>query len=445
MNAGATFARVSVFRPGVRHLILLALFVVSTIGYADRAALGLVGTQVSRSLGLDDVAMGYILSASAVSYLLCQLPGGALLDRFGSRRVYATAIALFSLLTIAQGWVGLLLMGSAAATMLLLLRLGFGVACAPAIPANARITASWFPASERGFATAAFNSAQYFALVAFAPLIGWVAHAHGWPWVFYLLGLLGLVLAGLFFGVVRGPLEHPLIGPAERTHIEANGALVHIEGRNAAATFTWHNLRQVALNRLLLGVYLFQYCIGVLQAFFMTWFPIYLIEQHGLSLMRAGLVTALTALFGFLGNICGGLVSDAILRRTGSLTLARKLPAAIGLVLALSILACDASTADRVIIIAASVTFFGKGFAALGWTMISDTSPKELVGITAGLFNMIGNIAAVITPIVVGHLVGADHSFNRAIIFVAVHCLLGLFILFAMIGRIYRIALRPTD
>jgi ACS family glucarate transporter-like MFS transporter len=444
MNMAAMEARLSVSRPGVRHLILLTLFVVSTVGYADRAALGIVGMALSRSFGFDSVAMGYILSASAVSYLLCQIPGGALLDRFGSRWIYAGAIALFSIFTMAQGTVSLLT-GTAALVTLLLLRLGFGMACAPAIPANARITASWFPAAERGFATAVFNSAQYFALAAFAPLIGWVAHVHGWPWAFYLLGMLGLGLAALFPFVMQSPLHHPLIGRAERAHIESHGALVHIEAGNNAGNLTWRNLRQVAFDRLLLGLYLFQYCIGVLPAFFMTWFPIYLIQQHGLSLLRAGLVMALVALFGFLGNICGGLVSDAILRHTGSLTLARKLPAAAGFVLALSVLACDVSNADMVIIIAASATFFGKGFAALGWTMVSDCSPQELLGVTAGLFNMAGNIAAVITPIVVGHLVGATHSFDGAIIFVAAHCLLGLFALFALIGRIHRIQLQPVD
>ncbi len=428
----------------VRYLVLSALFLASAVNYADRAALGLVGPAVSSALDLTPVAMGYVLSASAISYFLAQVPGGMLLDRFGSRWVYTGAIALWSLFTMAQGWIGLLSAG-AAVVVLLLVRLGFGLATAPGVPANARITASWFPASERGVATAIFNSSQYFALIAFAPLIGWVAHSLSWHWAFYGMGALGLAVAAIFPFVVRSPLRHPLIRPEELEYVQSRGALVNIETQHGARAFTLRNLKQVAFHRQLLGLYLFQYCLIVVATFFTTWFPIYLVQQKGFSLAQAAAATALSAFFGLAGNIAGGLMSDALLRRTGSLTFARKLPVIIGLLMAMLMLVCDFVNARDAVVIVMSIAFFGRGLAAMGWTMVSDVSPRELMGVTGGVFNMVSNLAAVVTPIAMGYIAAIFQSFDWAIVFVAVHCVIGIFVLAAMMGRIERIDLQPMS
>ena len=60
---------------------------------------------------------------------------------------------------------------------------------------NGRIVAAWFPTAERGTASAVFNSSQYFALVMFAPLFGWLVHTHGWRSCFWFMGVFGFVLA----------------------------------------------------------------------------------------------------------------------------------------------------------------------------------------------------------------------------------------------------------
>jgi len=91
-------------------------------------------------------------------------------------------------------------------------------------------------------------------------------------------------------------------------------------------------------SRMLLGVYLGQYCINTLTYFFVTWFPIYLVKDRGLSILEAGFAAAAPALFGFVGGILGGYASDRLLARTGSLTMARKLPLLLGMLLATSII-----------------------------------------------------------------------------------------------------------
>ena len=109
------------------------------------------------------------------------------------------------------------------------LRFLLGLVESPAFPANGRIVAAWFPTAERGTATAVFNSAQYFATVLFAPIMGWITHALGWQYVFYFMGVIGFVLAAVWFKVVHSPKEHPRVSRSELDHIERGGALVNMD------------------------------------------------------------------------------------------------------------------------------------------------------------------------------------------------------------------------
>src|SRR6201993_4116520 len=93
-------------RSRVRLFIVTMLFLVTTVNYADRATLSIAGPALSKELGLDPIAMGYVFSAFGWSYVVAQVPGGWLLDRFGSRWVYAFSIMIWSLFTLLQGWVG---------------------------------------------------------------------------------------------------------------------------------------------------------------------------------------------------------------------------------------------------------------------------------------------------------------------------------------------------
>ena len=176
----------------VRHLIIALIFIITSINYADRATFSIAGNAAAGELGLSSVQMGFILSAFAWAYVLAQIPGGALLDRFGTKRIYAGAIALWSIFTALQGTVGFLF-GLPIIATLFAMRFLVGLAEAPSFPGNARLVAAWFPGPERGTASAIFNSSQYFALVAFAPLMGWLVHSFGWRSVFWVMGALGLV------------------------------------------------------------------------------------------------------------------------------------------------------------------------------------------------------------------------------------------------------------
>jgi ACS family glucarate transporter-like MFS transporter len=423
------------------------LFLVTTVNYADRATLSIAGSALSKELSLDPVAMGYVFSAFGWSYVIAQVPGGWLLDRFGSRWVYAFSIIIWSLFTMMQGSIGFFGAGSAV-VVLFALRFLVGIAEAPSFPANARIVAAWFPGNERGTASAFFNSGQYFATVIFAPLMGWIAHDFGWRYVFYVMGAFGIVMGIAWIKTVYGPNDHPDINEAEFDYIKEGGALVDLDApKDARATDAgpkWAHIRQLLGNRMMLGVYIGQYCINTLTYFFLTWFPVYLVKERGLSILQAGFVATLPALCGFVGGVLGGVISDAILRRTNSLTLARKVPIVGGMLLSMSIIGCNYVDSQALVVGLMALAFFGKGIGALGWAVVSDTSPKEAGGVSGGLFNTFGNLSSITTPIVIGYILAATGSFNGALVFVGINALLAAAAYLVIVGRIERVRLKTS-
>jgi ACS family glucarate transporter-like MFS transporter/ACS family D-galactonate transporter-like MFS transporter len=433
-------------RTNVRYLILLMIFTITTLNYADRATLSITGSAMRSEFGFDAIRMGYIFSAFSWAYVLSQLPAGWLLDRFGARRMYGASIFLWSLFTLLQSSIGLAGSAGAAVIALFVLRFAMGMAEAPAFPANAKVVASWFPTAERGTASAIFNSAQYFAAVIFTPLMAWITHSFGWQNVYLVMGVAGIVLALTWLKVMKNPSDHPRVNKAELEHIENGGGLIHPQRKtayaDAASPGTWFYVRQLISNRMLLGVYLAQYCINVLTYFFLTWFPIYLVQARGMTILQAGLTASLPAICGFTGGVLGGVFSDALIRRGHSLTIARKVPIVGGMLLSVCIIGCNYVTADWLVVALMSLAFFGKGIGALGWAVVADTSPKEAIGLSGSIFNMFGNIAGIVTPIVIGYLVAKTGSFNGALVFVGINALLTVFSYLVIVKKIERVELR---
>ena len=429
-------------RTRVRLLIVAMLFAATTINYADRATISIAGPDMAKELGLSPVQMGYVFSAFAWSYVLAQIPGGWLLDRYSVKWVYAAAVALWSAFTLVQGAVGFFT-GLTAVVLLFALRLAVGLTEAPVFPANARIVAAWFPTRERGMASAFFNSAQYFATVLFTPLMAWIVHNFGWHHVFTTMGLLGIAFAVLWLRVVDSPKNHPSMNQAERDYIEAGGALLDMDGQSRGRQGdAGRTLRQLLANRMLLGIYIGQYCITVLTYFFLTWFPVYLVKERGLSILQAGFAAVLPALCGFVGGILGGVISDLLLRRGFSLTAARKIPIVGGMLLSMSIIGCNYVQADAVVVGLMALAFFGKGIGALGWAVVADTSPRESGGLSGGLFNTFGNTGGITTPIAIGYIVQSTGSFNGALVFVGLNALVACFCYLVVVGEIRRVELK---
>lgn len=426
-----------------RYLILLVIFIVTAVNYADRATLSIAGAEVGKELQLSSISLGYIFSAFGWAYLLMQIPGGWLLDKFGSRKVYTYSLFFWSLFTFLQGFVGIFPLAWAGISMFVM-RFMLGFSEAPSFPANARIVAAWFPTKERGTASALFNAAQYFSLAIFSPLLGWLTFTWGWEHVFTVMGVIGFILTWIWTRTIHNPTDHPRMSEAELDFIRKGGAVVDMDQRknDSIAGPKANYIKQLLTSRMMLGVFFGQYFINTITWFFLTWFPIYLVQARGMSILKVGLVASIPALCGFAGGVLGGVFSDYLIRRGVSLTFARKLPIVLGMLLASTIILCNYVDNTALVVTLMALAFFGKGFGALGWPVISDTAPKEIVGLCGGVFNVFGNVASIVTPLVIGYLVSELHSFNAALIFVGCSALMAMVCYLLVVGDIKRMELQ---
>lgn len=435
-------------RTHVRYLMVAILFIVSMLNNADRAILSITGTEIQSSLGIDSITLGYLFASFAWAYMLAQIPGGWLIDRFGSKRVYGASIFIWSFFTLLQGFVPLLGIGSAVVA-LFVLRIAVGLAEGPTYPNNSRVVSAWFPSSERGTASAIFNSGQYAAAVVFTPLMGWLTHAHGWASAYIVMGVIGIVISLGWVAWFHFPSRHPRVNSAEVDYIRDGGGIVDMDSqprqKQAPRLNTWACLKELLGNRMLLGIYIGQFGITTIVYFFLTWFPIYLIKGLNMPIMNAGFIAAIPAVFGFLGGLMGGMCSDWLLRRGHSVTFARKSVIVVGMLLSMSVVLCNfAEGSKTLVVLFMTLAFFGKGLGSLGWTVVADTSPKEAAGLAGGLFNTFANAAGITTPIVIGYLVQTTGSFEWALIFVAANALLTILAFLFIVGPIKRVELKSS-
>ena len=212
-----------------RYLIILILFVVSTINYADRATLSIVGTDLSRDLRLDAVTLGYLLSAFSWSYVALQIPGGWLLDRPGSRRVYRWSLLGWSAFTISQAGVGAARDRPGRRDGAVRPPAGAGRRRGAVLPGQQPHRRGVVP--DRG-ARHGVGDLQRLPVFFHGPLLSGHGHRHphlGWPWVFVVMGAVGLVFGLAWNRLVYEPADHPLANAAEVDYIRRGGGLVDLD------------------------------------------------------------------------------------------------------------------------------------------------------------------------------------------------------------------------
>lgn len=433
-------------RTNARYWIVVMLFIVTSFNYGDRATLSIAGSEMARDIGLDPVGMGYVFSAFSWAYVIGQIPGGWLLDRFGSARLFLVDLHLVDVYP-------------AAGLRRYLQRLWhYRCAVYPALPRRpCRVAViprqqpdrrRLVPGAGEGTAVSIFNSAQYFATVIFAPIMGWLTHEVGWSHVFFFMGGLGIVISFVWLKVIHDPNNHPGVNQKELDYIAEGGALINMDQKSSAQKVPFSvkmgQIKQLIGSRMMIGIYIGQYCINALTYFFITWFPVYLVQARGMSILKAGFVASIPAVCGFVGGVLGGVISDWLMRRTGSLNIARKTPIVLGMLLSMTMLMCNYVNVEWMVIGFMAMAFFGKGIGALGWAVMADTAPKEISGLSGGLFNMFGNISGIVTPIAIGYIVGTTGSFNGALIYVGIHALVAVLSYLVLVGDIKRIELKPV-
>ena len=415
----------------VRWFPILAMVAVGTmINYLDRTVLGIAAPFMSKDLGLTAAQLGLVFSAFSWSYAALQIPGGIFLDRFGTRVTYFIAVVMWSLFTA-------LMAATRSLPALILTRIGVGIFEAPCFPANSRILATWFPAPERARANGIYSFGQYVGLGFLSVPLFWIAQRYGWRGLFLAVGAFGVAFGLVWWALYRNPADSRA-NQAEIDYIEAGGGG---EYKGEPVRFRWNHIRTLLRQRQVLGASLGQFGGNSTQVFFVTWFPTYLVRARGMTFLQAGFMTSLPYIGASVGVLVGGLLSDRLLKKTGSPNLARKLPIVGGMLLASTIVAANYVPAgnDGLVILIMSIAFFGQGMTNLGWTVISDVAPKRLIGLTSGIFNFSANLAGIVTPLVIGVAFQLTGSFVGPLIYIGVVALIGAFSYSVILGDIHRL------
>jgi ACS family D-galactonate transporter-like MFS transporter len=326
-------------------------------------------------------------------------------------------------------------------TSLIVYRLGLGAAEAPCFPANSRILVSWFPQQERARANSVYSVGMYFGIAFLSPVLFWVTGTFGWRALFIIAGVIGVLFAALWWWVYRDPEHSQMVNQAELDHISAGGG--GLSSTNGKTPFSWKQIGWLLGKRQILGASIGQFATNATLVFFLTWFPTYLVTERDMPWLKVGWMAVLPFIAASVGVLIGGQLSDALVKRSGSATLGRKLPIVGGLLLSSTIVSAAFLESDALVIAVMSVAFFGQGMSNLGWTLISDVAPKSLIGLTAGVFNFCTNLAGIITPMMIGFIVAATGSFFGGLAFIGVLALIGALSYTFLVGRVERIT-EPT-
>jgi MFS transporter, ACS family, D-galactonate transporter len=416
----------------VRWFPILAMVAVGTmINYLDRTVLGIAAPFMTRDLGLSAAQLGLVFSAFSWSYAALQIPGGIFLDRFGTRVTYFIAVVMWSLFTA-------LMAATRSLQGLVLTRIGVGIFEAPCFPANSRILATWFPAQERARANGIYSFGQYVGLGFLSVPLFWIAERYGWRGLFLVVGAFGVAFGLVWWALYRNPGDSSAANQAEIDYIEAGGGGDY---KGEPVRFRWNHIRTLLRQRQVLGASLGQFGGNSTQVFFVTWFPTYLVRARGMTFLQAGFMTSLPYIGASIGVLAGGLLSDRLLKKTGSPNLARKLPIVGGMLLASTIVAANyvPDGNNALVILIMSIAFFGQGMTNLGWTVISDVAPKRLIGLTSGIFNFSANLAGIVTPLVIGVAFQLTGSFVGPLVYIGVVALIGAFSYSVILGDIHRL------
>jgi ACS family D-galactonate transporter-like MFS transporter len=417
-----------------RYTVALMLFVTVVIIYVCRTNLSVAAPLIARDFGLSPAQQGLLLSAFGWTYAALQVPGGWLVDRVQPRLLYAMCLMLWSVATIFMGMAG-------SVVALIVLRLAVGIFQAPAYPINNKVVTAWFPERERATAIGFYTSAQFIGVALLSPLLLWLQHATSWHWVFVVTGGVGAVWGLIWFAVYRNPLDSRRANEPEINFIRDGGGLVALGSdttKDARPTFTSADIALVLGRRKLWGIYIGQFCLTSTLWFFLTWFPTYLVTYRQMDYIRTGVLTSLPFVAAMVGVLVSGVVSDFMLTRGASLGTSRKVPIITGLLLSMSMIGANFTDSTAMVITFMCIAFFGNGLASITWSLVSALAQPRLIGLTGGMFNFIGNLSSIATPMVIGLVVTAT-DFRPAFIYMTVVAGVGILSYVFLVGTVERV------
>jgi sugar phosphate permease len=393
-----------------RWLFVVLMFASSTLGYLDRAAIGIAAPLITKDLTLSPSQMGMAFSAFFFGYSVFAFIGGRGADRFGTKRVIVVSMALWSIfcgLTAAAG----------SLVFLVVVRLLFGAGEGPLPPSLAKMAGRWFPRKEQATVIGLYGAGEAIGGALAGPIVGFIAVAVSWRLSFVVIAIIGLALSLVWVvAASEWPEEHRLIGAAEKKYIIENRAS-EIAPVSSDSTPS-RSLVATCFSGPVLATAIAWFGYAYILFFFLSWFPSYLSSTYHLSMKDIGLISMLPWLAGFVARTGSGYVSDVIFRRTGNALLARKLILCVGLGVSAVCIALAGTAADVGTAVALTTVsvFFLAATANMYWVLMLDLVPQQYVGGAGGFGLLIGSSAGIFAPMITGFLVQWSGTYMSAFV-----------------------------
>lgn len=370
-----------------RYKAVLAIWFFQMANYFDRTAISFVGPSMMKSLSIAPETFGVLLSSFAAGYVLAQVPGGVLADRFGFKPVLVIAPLFWALFT---GMTGLV----AGVAALVAVRFLFGLSEGISNAACYKVIGDNFASKDRARAGSYWATSFALAPAMAGPAIALLLTAFEWHWVFFLM-----VVPALLAALVNYALLDPRPAAAARAV----------------------NLAPVAFDEVLKRPTLWVICLTYFLYNlgywgFLGWMPSYLALQRHIEIKNSGLLTGVPYAAGFVGLLLLGWVGSSGLSRFRPQILALSyLVAGLGLYVAY--------TGESLLICMSGLSiagFFFYGSLANYGALVIDLSPESARGVYAGITSTAGQAGGVLAPLIIGWLVGSTGVFGSGFIFMVV-------------------------
>ncbi len=383
--------------PRIRRaqILSLALLIVSgVVNYMDRGTLSVANSTIRQELGVSLGQMGLLLSAFSWSYALSQLPAGGLVDRIGPRRLLAVGLVVWSLAQAAGGLV-------TGYGQFIVSRVVLGIGEAPQFPSAARVVSNWYPLKARGKPTGVFNAASPLGTALAPPLLTLLMVYLDWRWMFLLMGLVGLVVAVVWFALYRDPKAFGLT-PAEQHYLDPEPG---VPG-TAAPKLTFAEWRSLFSYTTTWGMMLGYFGSVYLNWVYLTWLPGYLTIARHMSLVRTGFAASVPFFCGFVGCLVAGWFSDRITRNSRSLVTTRKIPVVLAMLGMAAFTVPAALVEDNTLALAciSVVVFLANAASVCSWTLATAAAPANRIASLGSLQNFGGFLGGALAPILTGYI-----------------------------------------
>ena len=398
----------------LRRMQWVAIILVTAaiaLNYMDRSTLAIGNLKIREEFGISATAIGALGSAWALTYGIAQLPAGYLLDRIGPKILVGITMIVWSVFQAA---------GGIAVTyfQLMLARIGLGATEAPCFPSATRSVSDWFDVSDRGTPSGVYTSGAYIGPTIAPPILTGIMLAFDWRVMFIVMGVAGVVASGFWFLLYRDP-RLAVLQPQDEEYLRPNR-----EAKSAVSVREWSSLfRFRAMWALMLGAF----CTGYITWMYQTWLPAYLEMQQHISIAKAGFLSSVPLICAFFGALCGGYISDRLVKSGMNQVASRRRPLILGLLASAAFtgLAAYSSSAGAAITFIALAMFFMQFGITCKWILVTVVTPQAYCASAASNQNFAGFLGGTLSPILTGFIVDVTGSFVLALAIGAMITLIG--------------------